>query len=135
MNEKMEAIRETAKNIGGNTIIVGRGCGKALLTAAVAEVANEVSGVSPATLEEAIAFCNLQIKRCNVNLVNARDRGDVRAAMHLERKLSVYRYLRELCLKEVATVQAEAQEATECPVCRTHSVEPSGYCACCDRNW
>ena len=135
MNGNMEATMKAAKNAGGNTIIVGRGGGKALLTAAIAEVAIEVSGIPQATPEEAIAFCNLQIKRCNVNLVNARDRGDVRAAMHLERKLAVYQHLRGLCLKEVATIQAEAQEATECPVCRTHSVEPSGYCACCGRAW
>lgn len=76
----------------------------------------------PATREEALAFCRLQIKRCNVNLANAKDRGDKRAIINLERKLAVYQFL----YRTVESIPA----VTECPKCRVYAVE-NGVCACC----
>ena len=87
-----------------------------------AQIWNETSVYPLATAKEAEAFCRIQIKRCNVNLANAKDRGDKRAILHLERKLAVYQYLHRM-------VKA-APEATECPNCRLAAVE-NGICACC----
>lgn len=80
----------------------------------------------PATAEEALTFCRLQIKRCNINLANAKDRGDKRAIINLERKLAVYEYLYKL-----AKEAEEPKEAVkDCPSCRVYALE-NGVCACC----
>lgn len=79
--------------------IRGRGEGKPLYRAFV-EVTKALSICPPVTAEEAKAFCQLQIKRCNMNLANAKDRKDKRAVIHLERKLAVYEYLYQLAKAE-----------------------------------
>lgn len=107
----------------GTAIIKGgqRGGGK-VATAVEFEVWDEMSVYPPATAKEAEAFCRIQIKRCNVNLANAKDRGDKRAVINLERKLAVYQFLHRL---------AKATPApTECPQCRVTALE-NGVCACC----
>lgn len=64
--------------------------------AASYQVTDEMSVYPPVTPQEAEAFCRVHIKRCNMNLANAKDRGDKRAITHLERKLAVYQYLHKL---------------------------------------
>ena len=97
------------------------------LAAAVHEMWGDTSTCPPATAEEAFAFCDLHIKRCNMNLANAKDRGDKRAVVNLERKLAVYQYLKDLCLDKLAPPAG----TSNCPVCLTHSVDSFGHCACC----
>lgn len=104
----------------------GRRNGKAI-TQAFVEAFNEMSVDPPATPEEAEAFCRIHIKRCNMNLANAKDRGDKRAVINLERKLAVYEYLYKLAKDKVA----EIKSTTECPKCRVHAVGTDGVCACC----
>ena len=102
--------------------------------AALYEAYDEMSVYPPASKQEAEAFLRLNIKRCQVNLANAKDRGDNRAKAHLERKLAVYEYLMR--------VLAERQEANqpnkamrECPNCRVTSVDNFGHCHCCGKNF
>lgn len=102
--------------------------------AALLEVYDEMSVYPPASKQEVEAFLRLHIKRCRVNLANAKDRGDNRAKAHLERKLAVYEYLMR--------VLAERQEANqpdkamrECPNCRVTSVDNFGHCHCCGKNF
>lgn len=109
----------------------GRGSGRSIALAQ-AEVLAEVSVNPPATKEEAEAFLRIQIKRCKVNLANARDRGDARAQSHLERKLAVYEYLNRVVTSQV-NVPREAQR--ECPECKVVAVDIFGHCSCCGRNW
>lgn len=104
----------------------GRQSGKAI-THAFVEALNEMSVDPPATAEEAEAFCRVHIKRCNMNLANAKDRGDKRAVLNLERKLAVYEYLYKL-VKEKAGDMALTMD---CPKCLTHSINKDGVCACC----
>jgi hypothetical protein len=99
----------------------GKRNGKAATTA-MNEVWGEVQVSPPATPKEAEVFCRIQAKRCTVNLVNARDRGDKRAVRHLERKLAVYQFLHNLA--------KAAPEVTECPRCRVTAVK-DGVCVCC----
>ena len=93
---------------------------------------DEMSVYPPATAKEAEAFCRIQIKRCNMNLANAKDRGDKRAVVHLERKLAVYEYLMQM---STSAVNAEAKVMRECPNCRVTSVDIFGLCHCCGKNW
>lgn len=103
-----------------DSLLRGRGSGK-VLTEIVHQVFDEVDTNPPANLEEAAAFCRIQTKRCNVNLANAKDRGDKRAIIHLERKLAVYGCLSELVAK-----------AQSCPSCLVHSMaEEDEACPCC----
>lgn len=122
MDEK--TIEATARPV----VIIrpGRRNGKAIMQA-FTEALNEMLVYPPATAEEAMIFCRIRIKRCNINLASAKDRGDKRAVINLERKLAVYEYLYKL-----AKAQAEAFEgATDCPNCRVHAVEKDGECSCC----
>lgn len=98
-----------------------RGNGRAY-DAVKLQIWDEMSAYAPATLEEAEAYCRIQIKRCNINLANAKDRGDKRAVLHLERKLAVYQLMYQLA--------KTAPMAAECPHCRVAAME-NGVCACC----
>ena len=134
MSKKTEALLEKAKEAGGKIFRVTHPArsGKTVAAAAL-EVADEMSVYPPATAEEAFAFCELQIKRCNANLANAKDRGDNRAVANLERKLAVYQYLKERCLDQM--VPSFPAGTKSCPNCLTHSVDIFGHCACCGTNW
>lgn len=128
---KSDAIRKRAtpgtlirgRGEGKPTIAMSQRIGKAL-NAVVLDIWDEISVYPPATAAEAEAFCRVQIKRCSINLANAKDRGDKRAVINLERKLAVYNYLHTL---------VGSQGATECPNCRVHTVGEDGICPCCDQ--
>lgn len=132
---KSEACRARGNAKSRLTVaqLFGQRAGKAQ-EAALLEVYDEMSVYPPASKQEAEAFLRLHIKRCQVNLANAKDRGDNRAKAHLERKLAVYEYLMR--------VLAERQEANqpnkamrECPNCRVTSVDNFGHCHCCGKNF
>ena len=119
------------KRIGKPTVSllqqVERRNGKTM-AAVMAEVHTELTVHPPASKEEVQAFLRLQIKRCRVNLANARDRGDLRAQANISRKLACYEYLN----KVVSTQADTPQEATrKCPYCKVHAVDIFGYCHCC----
>ena len=102
-------------------------------TAAVAlEVYDEMTIHPPASKEEVEAFLRLQMRRCRVNLANAKDRGDNRAKAHLERKLAVYEYLMQM---STSAVNAETKPMRECPNCRVTSVDIFGLCHCCGKTF
>ena len=103
-----------------------RGQGKAL-----AGAIEELSALPEVSVAEVQEFCRVQIKRCGVNLANAKSRGDKRAVAHLERKLGIYQHLQDLLLQQVDPPVG----ARECPECRTHSVNSFGYCACCGKTF
>lgn len=129
MSKKTEAILDKISN-PLNTIIVGRrGNGRSFATALDA-VTTELSVDPPASQQEVEAFLRLHIKRCWVNLANAKDRGDNRAKAHLERKLAVYEYLMQM---STSAVNAEAKVMRECPNCRVTSVDNFGLCHCCGK--
>ena len=128
---KTDAIRQKAADLGKVMFLRGRGEGKAL-HAAQLETLDEFTVHPPATKEEATAFLRLQIKRCRVNLANAKDRGDNRAKAHLERKLAVYEYLKRT-LDAQQNVPVEA--IRECPDCRVYAVDNFGLCHCCGKVW
>ena len=131
MSNKRDVLRAMAKP--GTVIIKGGQRGGGKVAAAVEfEVWDEMSVNPPATAKEAEAFCRVQIKRCNMNLANAKDRGDKRAVVHLERKLAVYEYLMQM---STSAVNAEAKAMRECPNCRVTSVDIFGLCHCCGKNW
>lgn len=100
--------------------------------AALLEVYDEMSVYPPASKQEVEAFLRLHIKRCQVNLANAKDRGDNRAKAHLERKLAVYEYLMQM---STSAVNAEAKAMRECPYCRVLSVDIFGICHCCGKTF
>ena len=95
------------------------------------EVHDEMTVHPPASKEEVQAFLRLQIKRCRVNLANAKDRGDLRAQANISRKLACYEYLSEVANNQVST---PVEATRECPYCRVHSVDIFGYCHCCGRS-
>lgn len=130
---KFEALkaRGEGKSLLRVTQAIAQRTGKAN-TAALYEVYDEMTVYPPATKQEAEAFLRLQIKRCQVNLVNARDRGDNRAKAHLERKLAVYEYLMQM---STSAVNAEAKAMRECPNCRVTSVDIFGLCHCCGKTF
>lgn len=133
MSKKTEVLM--ARGDGKPTLrinkLFGQRNGKAH-EAALYEVYDEMSVYPPASKQEVEAFLRLHIKRCRVNLANAKDRGDNKAKAHLERKLAVYEYLDKVIKQQMTTFK----EATrECPECRTYSVDIFGYCACCGRTW
>ena len=131
MSKKTEAILDKISN-PLNTLIVGRrGNGRGFATALDA-VTTELSVDPPASKQEVEAFLRLHIKRCRVNLANAKDRGDNRAKAHLERKLAVYEYLMQM---STSAVNAEAKVMSECPNCRVTSVDIFGLCHCCGKTF
>lgn len=132
---KFDALksRGNAKSTVVISQLFGQRSGKAH-NAALYEVYDEMSVDPPATKQEAEAFLRLHIKRCRVNLANAKDRGDTRAQINLTRKLAVYEYLARVVAERQEVNQP--QEATrECPHCRVHSVDIFGHCHCCGQNW
>ena len=100
--------------------------------AALLEVYDEMSVYPPASKQEVEAFLRLHLKRCHVNLANAKDRGDNRAKVHLERKLAVYEYLMQM---STSAVNAEVKVMRECPNCRVTSVDIFGLCHCCGKTF
>lgn len=100
--------------------------------AALYEVYDEMSVYPPASKQEVEAFLRLHIKRCQVNLANAKDRGDNRAKANLERKLAVYEYLMKM---STSAVNAEAKVMRECPNCKVTSVDNFGLCHCCGKTF
>lgn len=130
---KSEACRARGNAKSRLTVaqLFGQRNGKAQ-EAALLEVYDEMSVYPPATKQEVEAFLRLHIKRCRVNLANAKDRGDNRAKDHLERKLAVYEYLMQM---STSTVNAEAKAMRECPNCRVISVDIFGLCHCCGKTF
>ena len=133
MSNKTEAVRARGNAKSRVTIaqVFGQRNGKAQ-EAALYEVYDEMSVYPPASKQEVETFLRLQIKRCQVNLANARDRGDNRAKAHLERKLAVYEYLMQM---STSAVNAEAKAMRECPNCRVTSVDIFGLCHCCGKTF
>lgn len=43
--------------------------------------------------DDALRFCQVQLRRCKINLDVAEARGDARAVSNLQRKISIYTYL------------------------------------------
>ena len=101
------------------------------MAAVMAEVYTELTVHPPASKEEVQAFLRLQIKRCRVNLANAKDRGDLRAQANISRKLACYEYLSEVANNQVST---PVDATRECPYCKVHSVDIFGYCHCCGKS-
>lgn len=131
---------EVNKKAGAKTPIIVRGNGKPepmlrqigqragkSLSLAAWEMWPEHPDSPPATPEEAEAFCRVHIKRCNINLANAKGRGDKRAVLNLERKLAVYEYLYKLSASQVAAFKS----TTACPRCRVYAVGKDRVCSCC----
>lgn len=133
MSKKTEAVKARAdgKSVYNISRLFGQRSGKAQ-DAALYEVYDEMSVYPPASKQEAEAFLRLHIKRCQVNLANAKDRGDNRAKAHLERKLAVYEYLMQM---STSAVNAEAKAMRECPNCRVTSVDNFGLCHCCGKTF
>ena len=131
MSKKTEAILDKISNPLNTIIVSRRGNGRSFATALDA-VATELSVDPPASKQEVEAFLRLHIKRCRVNLANAKDRGDNTAKANLERKLAVYEYLMQM---STSAVNAEARAMRECPNCRVTSVDIFGLCHCCGQNW
>lgn len=129
-NKSLLEVRGNGKPVTSFLKQIGQRNGKTL-AGAMLEAAAEMQVNPPATVEEAFAFCGLQLKRCSVNLANARDRGDNRAVVNLERKLAVYQFLKERCLDQMVPPSG----TRECPNCLTYSVDIFGHCACCGKNW
>ena len=130
---KSEACRARGNAKSRLTVaqLFGQRNGKAQ-EAALLEVYDEMSVYPPATKQEVEAFLRLHIKRCQVNLANAKDRGDNRAKANLERKLAVYEYLMQM---STSAVNAEAKAMRECPNCRVISVDIFGLCHCCGKTF
>lgn len=133
MSTKNEACRGRGNAKSRLTIsqLFGQRNGKAQ-GAALLEVYDEMSVYPPASKQEVEAFLRLHIKRCRVNLANAKDRGDNRAKAHLERKLAVYEYLMRM---STSAVNAEVKPMRECPNCRVTSVDIFGLCHCCGKTF
>ena len=131
MSKKTEAILDKISN-PLNTIVVGRRGNGRSFTTALDAVTTELSVDPPASKQEVEAFLRLHIKRCRVNLANAKDRGDNRAKAHLERKLAVCEYLMQM---STSAVNAEAKAIRECPNCRVTSVDIFGLCHCCGKTF
>lgn len=130
---KSEACRARGNAKSRLTVaqLFGQRNGKAQ-EAALLEVYDEMSVYPPASKQEVEAFLRLHIKRCRVNLANAKDRGDNRAKAPLERKLAVYEYLMQM---STSAVNVEAKVMRECPNCRVTSVDIFGLCHCCGKTF
>lgn len=133
MSTKNEACRGRGNTKSRLTIsqLFGQRNGKAQ-EAALLEVYDEMSVYPPASKQEVEAFLRLHIKRCRVNLANAKDRGDNRAKVNLERKLAVYEYLMQM---STSAVNAEVKPMRECPNCKVTSVDNFGLCHCCGKTF
>ena len=129
-NNKRVGVRGNGKPTVSLLQQVERRNGKTM-AAVMAEVHTELTVHPPASKEEVQAFLRLQIKRCRVNLANAKDRGDLRAQANISRKLACYEYLSEVANSQVST---PVEATRECPYCRVHSVDIFGYCHCCGRS-
>lgn len=130
---KSEAVkaRGDGKCMYNISRLFGQRNGKAQ-EAAPLEVYDEMSVYPPASKQEVEALLRLHIKRCQVNLANAKDRGDNRAKANLERKLAVYEYLMHM---STSAVNAEAKAMRECPNCKVTSVDIFGVCHCCGKTF
>ena len=128
---KIVRARGDGKYVYNISRLFGQRNGKAQ-EAARLEVYDEMSVYPPATKQEVEAFLRLHIKRCRVNLANAKDRGDTRAKVNLERKLAVYEYLMQI---STSAVNAEDKAMRECPNCRVTSVDNFGLCHCCGKTF
>lgn len=128
MSRKSGCVRArgNCKPVTSLVQIMGKRVGKSS-TAAAFEVITEMSVYPPVSPKEAETFCRIHIKRCNMNLANAKDRGDKRAVLNLERKLAVYEYLYKLAKDK----DDEIESTTDCPSCLVHAVGKDGVCACC----
>lgn len=113
--------------------VFGQRSGKTMATV-VLEVCDEMTIHPPASKEEVQAFLRLHLKRCRVNLANAKDRGDTRAQANLARKLACYEYL-EKAVAERQQANKPSEAIKECPECRVYSVDIFGHCSCCGKNW
>lgn len=120
-NKALLGVRGNGKPVTLFLKQIGQRNGK-VVDEVVLELYDEMTPYPPATKEEAQAFLRVQIKRCNMNLANAKDRGDKRAIVNLERKLAVYEYLQRV---------TEAQVVEDCPNCRVHAVGNNGVCPVC----
>ena len=129
-NESCKA-RSNGKSVYSISRLFAQRSGKAQ-EAALYEVYDEMSVYPSATKQEVEAFLRLHIKRCQVNLANAKDRGDTRAKANLERKLAVYEYLMQM---STSAVNAETKALRECPNCRVTSVDNFGLCHCCGKTF
>ena len=48
--------------------------------------------------KEAIKFYRVQLNRCKINLIAAKQRNDERAVQNIQRKIEIYDYtIKELC--------------------------------------
>ena len=132
MSTKNEACRGRGNTKSRLTIsqLFGQRNGKAQ-EAAPLEVYDEMSVYPPASKQEVEAFLRLHIKRCRMNLANAKDRGDLRAQANISRKLACYEYLSEVANSQVST---PVEATRECPYCRVHAVDIFGYCHCCGKS-
>lgn len=130
---KSEAVKARAngKYIYNISRLFAQRNGKAQ-EAALYEVYDKMSVYPPATKQEVEAFLRLHIKCCHVNLANAKDRGDTRAKVNLERKLAVYEYLMQM---STSSVNEEDKAVRECPNCRVTSVDNFGLCHCCGKTF
>lgn len=128
---KSEAVKARAngKSVYSISWLFGQRNGKDQ-EAALYEVYDKMSVYPPATKQEVEAFLRLHIKRCQVNLANAKDRGDTRAKANLERKLAVYEYLMQM---STSAVNSETKVVRECPNCKVTSVDNFGLCHCCGK--
>lgn len=135
MSKKTEVLM--ARGNGKPTLkinkLFGQRSGKAQ-EAALLEVYDEMSVYPPASKQEVEAFLRLHIKRCRVNLANAKDRGDNKAKAHLERKLAVYEYLQQLVYLQGLSVES-VKAMRECPNCKVTSVDIFGLCHCCGKTF
>ena len=133
MSKKTEVLM--ARGEGKPTLkinkLFGQRSGKAH-EAALYEVYDEMSVYPPASKLEVEAFLRLHIKRCRVNLANAKDRGDNRAKANLERKRAVYEYRMQ---RSTSAVNVEAKVMRDCPNCRVTSVDICGLCHCCGKTF
>lgn len=142
-NKSLLGVRGNGKPVTSFLKQIGQRNGKTL-AGAMLETAAEMQVNPPATAEEAKAFCRIQIKRCTVNLANAKDRRDKRAIANLERKLAVYQFLHRMVKNCTPPPPAEPEpqltdppeDYMECPNCMTWStirtgiapvVAPSGF--------
>ena len=131
-NNKRVGVRGNGKPTVSLLQQIERRNGKTM-AAVMAEVHTELTVHPPASKEEVQAFLRLQIKRCRVNLVNAKDRGDLRAQANISRKMACYEYL-SMVIAERQEANQSTKATRECPYCRVHSVDIFGYCHCCGRS-
>lgn len=85
-----------------------------------------------ATKQEAQEFLRVQLKRCRVNLENAKQRGDSTAQANILHKIACFEYLEGTIIgKQETPVEA----MRECPNCRVYALDIFGHCSCCGKNF